>query len=71
MNYVIDPRIIYRWAGTIRGASSRKAVHRSMVSGHGARHRRLQDQAERHPGAVQGGHQTDVRFLSARRQRPV
>lgn len=38
-------------------------MHGGVVSGHGASDRRLQDQAERHPGAIQGGYQADVRLM--------
>lgn len=55
---------VCRWPGTVRSASSSETLHRSVVSRHGFGHSSLQDQTERHPGAVQGRHQTDVCFLN-------
>lgn len=58
--------LFVRWIGEIRSTGRGEALHRGLVPGHGAGHGRVQDQAERHPGAVQGGHQADVRLLSPR-----
>lgn len=52
-----------RWSGAVRGARGGEAVHGGVVAGHGAGHGRLQDQAEGHPGALQGRHQAHVRLL--------
>lgn len=51
-------------AGAVRGAGGGEAGDGGVVAGHGAGDGRLQDQAERHPGAVQGGHQAHVRLLN-------
>lgn len=55
-----------RWSGKVRGADGGEAVHGGVVPGHGAGHGRLQDQAERHPGPLQGGHQAHVRLVRMR-----
>lgn len=52
-----------RWPGEIRSASGSEAMHGSVDPGHGPGYGRVQDQAERHPGALQRGHQTDVRLM--------
>lgn len=52
-----------RRAREVRGAAGGEAVHGGVVSGHGASDGRLQDQAQGHPGAVQGGHQAHVRVV--------
>lgn len=61
---LIQVCIISRWSGEVRDPGGSEAVHGGVVPGHGAGHGGLQDQAERHPGAVQGRHQAHVRFLN-------
>lgn len=51
-------------AREVRGAGGGEAGDGGVVSGHGAGDGGLQDQAERHPGALQGGHQAHVRVVS-------
>lgn len=59
------PLFACRWSGEVRDPGGGEAVHGGVVARHGAGDGRLQDQAERHPGAVQGGHQAHVRLVSA------
>lgn len=55
--------IMCRRSGEVRGARSGEARDRGLVARHGAGDGRLQDQAERHPGALQGRHQAHVRVV--------
>lgn len=50
--------------GEIRSTCSGETGDGSMVPRHGPGDGGVQDQAERHPGAIQGGHQAHVRVVS-------